>query len=75
MKLFVTYGNDTRLSNSFSVVEAATLAECHQILAEVTKGKYAFSYNEKAFQGQQEKWHLDEVPLQACSAYEGCEES
>lgn len=68
VKLYVTYGCGSRLRNCFSMVEAETFQAAHAKVYEVCGTKYAFTYDEKHFAGQEEKYCLTEVPLQPCSA-------
>jgi hypothetical protein len=68
VKLYVTYGYGTPLRNCFSVAEGEDLMAAYEQIREVCGTKYAFSYTEKDFEGQQERYGLTEVPLQPCSA-------
>lgn len=64
MRLYITYGLGSNLANRYSVVEDEDYAQARARVNEVTGGKFAFTYSEKDFQGQPEKYGLREVPLQ-----------
>ena len=64
-QFYVTYGGGTNLSHCFSVVEGEDYGAARAIVDEITGGKFAFMYSSEEFAGQQERWGLREVPLQA----------
>jgi hypothetical protein len=64
MKLFVTYGIGSNLANCYAVVEGKDYNECRAKVDEATQGKFAFTYTKERFEGQPEKYGLEEVPLQ-----------
>lgn len=72
-KFFVTYGSGSNLSGCYSVVDAQTYGTARAHVSVVTRNKFAFMYDEKAFEGQIEKYQLTEVPLQAQS-FATCED-
>lgn len=64
-KFYITYGFGSNLANCFSVVEGENYGVARKEVDTVTSGKFAFMYDEKEFAGQQERYRLTEVPLQA----------
>ena len=63
-KFFVTYGFGTNLAHCYSEIEAENHDKGREIAFEATKGKFAFFYNEKEFEGQVERYALHKVELQ-----------
>ena len=63
-KYYVTYGNGTHQANNYSVVEAEDYGEARLTVDNVTKGLFAFMYDEEEFAGQAEQYGLTEIPLQ-----------
>ena len=64
MKFYVTYGNDSKLKHCYSEIESNSFMSARQEVDRITKGKFAFFYDEHRFAGQIVKYGLTKVPLQ-----------
>lgn len=71
-RYFFTFGQAYNLANSYVVVEADTAEEARRQfttvradLDEMAGRCYAFSYDERDFAGQAERWGLSEIPIDA----------
>ncbi|QGH72740.1 MAG: hypothetical protein [Podoviridae sp. ctQNx1] len=56
MKVYITYGIGSNLSNCYSVVYGKNLETCMKRINRVTGGMYAFSYCEEDFKKIEEKY-------------------
>lgn len=64
VKVYVSYGYGTQQRNNYSVVEADTIEQAREEIHRVTRGQYAFAYDDEAqFQEQIRAYGLTEIPL------------
>lgn len=66
-KYYVTYGNNTKQANNFSIVEGTGVHDARETVFERIGPAWAFMYDETAWKEgkQQERFGLSEIPLQA----------
>lgn len=65
-KYYVTYGNNTKQANNFSVVDGTSMSDARETLFERIGANWAFVYSEVQWKENkpQERFGLSEIPLQ-----------
>jgi hypothetical protein len=61
---YVTYGGGTQQAQCYSIVWAEDYSQARKTINESIGNKFAFVCDEAGFEGQVEKYDLQEIPLQ-----------
>lgn len=65
MKVYITYGIGSNLSNCYSVASGKNLEDCMEKIRKKTGNRYAFNYFEEDFKVIQDRYGpMLQVPLQ-----------